>query len=129
MNGMANEISFTGKLIVDNGYYIVQQTDLTLDQTGKHYFSDTVDLTTTPVNLYVAPSLVTYGWAWFTNLDDTDTIEIGIQEDPAYGSIFFAFIGLAPGEKCFLPLHKYSSSLAARTESGTAILEYGVFER
>lgn len=131
---MSNEIQLNFELIVNNGFFDRSAKATTYDMTGKRMSAGVADLVVHTSIIYVDASLTTWGMAWFQNLSDIYTIEVGKVESIDYGTTFFPLLSIRPGGVASGELKLDASHLAARVEAdeyglGMAQLQWKVFER
>jgi hypothetical protein len=129
---MANETTLNFRLSVTKGPLSVSKAlSKQTDMDGTNYCARTMTVTSLAEHLDVSPEILEFGWAWFQNQSDTETVEVGILADVEpveYGGSWFAFMSLAPGEANAVPLFT-TPALGARSTGADAVLEYVILER
>jgi len=116
---MANEITITAKIKCTNGELVVPESGvvrLSIDQATQGYAADVVATTDTWTLLASSPP--SPGWGYYKNLDSTNTISLG-PENNKYT------VELKPGE---VALFRSSQALGADASTGTPKLQYIIFE-
>jgi hypothetical protein len=78
---MANEISVTANLTVNNGNYNASRTVSTsFNQSSSGFDTQLIQVTTGGVNLSPV-GIGTEGWIWFKNLDSTNYLDWGVASN------------------------------------------------
>jgi hypothetical protein len=131
---MSREITISQQIAVSKAFVQLSKAlSIRVDWTGTEYSAGTTNLTSIPSSVPVSATLVSYGWSFFRNLSATETIQVGVVEDPVYGSQFIPFIQLLPGEVTVVPLATLNSgafwTLSAQSLGADAQLEFLVLER
>lgn len=98
---MANEITVTAKLVCVNGAASFKHEPLqfTVDQSTKGGSAGIQTIGTSAEALDVT-DVAAVGWAFFTNVDTTNFVQIG----PYVSATFYPLVKLKPGKSCVLPL-------------------------
>lgn len=125
MATVADAVTVTLKLGVENGNMKIDRsvTNLRFDQLNQGYVANVVLLASVPELLDMG-DIVTAGWAWMRNLDDTNDIQIGAGDS---ANNFIALINLEPGEP-FCGRLATSVPMAVSEGSAGASLEYIISE-
>lgn len=124
---MANEITTILTLKVAKGYLDItrsvnQQLTLTAADPAPAGMAQTIGTDAAGEEITVG-DVGTLGWAWFKNLDDTNFIELGIQD----GGTFFPFARLNKGEAIAMRLAQGITPFA-RADTAAVVLEKVIFD-
>tara|TARA_Y100000310_G_scaffold18771_1_gene18429 strand:+ start:664 stop:1014 length:351 start_codon:yes stop_codon:yes gene_type:complete len=115
---MANEITITAKIKATNGELVVPESGVvrqSINQTTQGYMAAVEAIGTNEA--LVLGDIANPGWAYFKNLDATDSIYIGLT-----GSYS---IELQPGE---VAMFRCKAALYAASSANTPKLQYIIFE-
>lgn len=124
---MADEIKLSVSLrVAKGGLSEAKNGSLSLTMTGTNYEAGTIDVVA-GVHEVLPLTMLDLGVAWFMNLSTTNSIYVGTIEAPEYGGSFAPFLEIRPGGISCCELT--SLDIAAQAVTGTAKLEYKVFER
>jgi len=121
---MANEITVNQSLqIVHGGFrdpWKSGDVHVTQTNSGRAALSPTIATSDTTITV---PSMTAYGWSRFTNLDDTNYVDVGPTVDAAIAPL----IRLYPGESAVLRLVP-GIDLRAQADTGAVVLDIVVHE-
>jgi hypothetical protein len=124
---MANEIRVTARLQATKGNLTMDRNvqSLARDMTGTALSVNVQNIATTAEGdaLVTAAGVATAKWAFFRNLDGTNTVTIGPREG---GGTYIPVISLAPGDVALLPLA--TKTLYAKASASTVDLECQILE-
>ena len=125
MTQMADEIGAACYLSVVNSGAVFERREpkTNFDQTNKNGTYGIQTIGTSAGNVLVTADVVTDGWAYFKNLDDTASIELGSTPD----ATFRPFGKLLAGEFCIIPLADIT--VQAKASAASTNLEYAIFDR
>ena len=122
---MANEIVTSGQIQLDDGnlQFNRRLSNERYDQSNSGFDWTTQDIGTSNEALNISSDISSAGWAWFRNIDDTNFVEVGVQDA---NSNFIPFIKLKPGE--FAIMRLATSSIYAKADTASIKLEWLVLE-
>lgn len=126
---MADEMKFTGTIsVTDTNYNEVinpGQISIDLGSLASEGGSQSTSTSASALNVANLSTAQDGGVAYFRNLDDTDTIEIG----ETISSTFYPWMRLKPGEAWFLRLSsRYpTNALQVKASANNPILQYRIF--
>lgn len=100
---------------------------LTVDQAEAGVFAAVVEVGTSEEDLAIA-EIATPGYAVFQNLDDTNFVQVGKNEDPGVSDTMHPFLKLLPGEVAVLPIDP-DITIRAKADTAAVNLYVVVYER
>lgn len=122
---MADEATLNGTFTVaKNGVGISQAMSITDDVTGTDKFSTVIATSTTAAAVSFPGGFGTPGWAWFYNMDDTDTIILGKYT----GATFYEFAEIPPLSGYAVKLAMASTELGHKSSANTPNLYLEIME-
>lgn len=122
---MANEGTIQQLLQWVNGSRTVtKQGNKQFDVAGDNYAAAIVSAATSATVLSLPSDFGTPGWAWFTNLDATNYVEIGNNNG---GSPVYT-VKLKPGMSCLIPLTMAKTAIVLKANTAACDVEYVILE-
>lgn len=125
---MANEIKFSGSLVLVNGYlkhtFAPGAIQITQASPGRGGSAQLIGTTEEVVDVgdVVAP-----GWCAMRNLDTTNYVDVGPEYGPSGGGVLVEMLRIQPGKYGIFPLHP-SVVLRAKAHTAPVLLDVYVYE-
>ena len=122
---MANEISYQFQLRLSNGDLsdTYSSPSQRTDQTNARLVRNVQEIGTTEEQLESA-DVATPGWAVFSNLDDTNFVQVGHYT----GGTFYPFLKLKPGDQMVCRLGLTTAQLYAKADTANVSLFYVIYD-
>ena len=121
---MADEITISATLrAINAGVTVVQRVSDRFDQSNLGASQAIQTVATTAEALSINSDISTVGWAWLTNVDATNFVEVGHWD----GTTFFPVLRLKPKEVAVARLSP-SATLYARADTADVQLQVIVLE-
>ena len=123
---MANEGSVTLSLTVTKGTFTDSRAaSFQFDVAGTPYVASGVqNIGTTHELVAISTDVATLGAGWFTNLDATNYIEIGL----VVAATFYPFHRIQPGKSVYGYLAMANNALYAKANTSAAALEFRIYQ-